>query len=188
MSQAGRYSFREDGVLDSSGTSSTMLHGAGDGRSEHSQYTTGEQHTESTSEGRSETRTTRTVYYPLEGERELMTNLLQKLGNRQCYLYSGALRGTIIETPFVPDELYVYQAVNFPAQLLAWQRCRLRRLTEETEVEQEEPILTRILPFAPAPAAAPKPSTTSSPTESEKESVRGDDQPERHQGNYPFVD
>ena len=144
-------------------------------------FSSGEQHTEGTTRGQSETRTTRTIYYPLEGERELMTNVLQKLSNRQCYLSTGALQGRVVETPFVPDELYCYQTVNFPAELLEWQRRRLQRQMQEASEELAEEVSTRILPFAPVIVTAPQATSLSRVESEEAPDPKG-------QQNYPFVD
>lgn len=94
---------------------------------------------DSTARGTSESVTTRTVYYTLEGERELLINSLQALGSRQCYLFTEALDGRLVDTTFVPDGLYCFQAQNSPRALIESQRQRLSPPVEKSQVVPDEP-------------------------------------------------
>jgi hypothetical protein len=86
----------------------------------------------------------------MEGERELLINLLQGLADRQCLLSTAALETLLVETPYVPDSFYAYVAENLPAVLLAMQRDRLQA---GERIVRLEPV--RLLPAAPASAAEP---------------------------------
>ncbi len=131
----------------SSSTSNTVRRDQGESRQ--SSHSTGEQTTDGQSHGKSRSATLRDVHYTLDGERELLINALQRLGDRQCLLSTVALEARLVETPYVPDSFYAYVVENLPAVLLAMQRDRLFRSGEQ--VVRLEPV--RLLPAAP-PAVA----------------------------------
>src|SRR5882724_1185202 len=116
----------------------------------------GSQRSTGTTRGRSETETTRTVYYTLEGERELCVNALQRLGDRECYLFTGALTGQLIEPLAVPDLLYCYCAENLPARLLEEQRSQVVGVPLAVDQVDEKlrrvvvPLVTQVRPLPPA--------------------------------------
>ncbi len=114
------------------------------GHSEHTDHSTGEHVSEANTVGDSRTTTTRSVYYPLEGERELLINALQRLGDRECYISTAALQAHLVETVYVPDSHYAYVAENLPAQLLRVQRTRL--VGSQVQVPISRPA--RLLPAA----------------------------------------
>lgn len=152
----------------------------GDGRSEQSQQSTGEQNSDSLVLGRTKTTTSRQFYYTLEGERELHVNELRRLRDRQFYLASGVEVPQLLETPFVPDQLYCYQAANLPALLLNWQRRRLHAETAEhasRTIPKPEGADGRILRFE-----RPHEPDTRRDAEPQRES------PSKRIANHPFVD
>ena len=159
----------------SSSASSTVRRDQGESRQ--TSTSTGEQTTESQAHGSSQSATVREVHYTLEGERELLINALQRLGDRQCLLSTAALEARLIETPYVPDSFYAYVVENLPAVLLAMQR---ERLWEVERMVQMEPVQ-----LLPAASAAP---TESTPlfidvegivqSDDAAESGRGDDEKE----------
>ena len=108
-------------------------------------FSTGEQTTESQAQGSSRSATLRKVHYTLEGERELLINVLQRLGDRRCLLSTAALETRLIETPYVPDSFYAYVVENLPAVLLAMQR---ERLCEVVRMVRFEPL--QLLPATPS--------------------------------------
>lgn len=114
-----------------------------EGRSERSEYSTGEQTTEGETTGTSRAATRREIYYTLEGERELLVNALQRLADRCCLLSTGSLEAQVIETPFVPDSAYACQAEDLPAALIEAQR---ERILGPERVVRLEPV--RLLPAA----------------------------------------
>jgi hypothetical protein len=120
------------------------------GESHQTSRSAGDQTTDSQMRGSSRSATLRSVHYPMEGERELLINLLQGLGDRQCLLSTAALETLLVETPYVPDSFYAYVAENLPAGLLAMQRDRLQA---GGRIVRLEPV--RLLPAAPASAAEP---------------------------------
>lgn len=96
----------------------------------HNQMTSTERGTRSSqsttvTEGQSQSTTSRTVYFTMEGERELLVNALQRLPQRHFYFAHEPLQGHQLVAPFVPDELYSYAAVDLPAELMEWQRLEL---------------------------------------------------------------
>jgi hypothetical protein len=105
----------------------------GSGQSNERGVSTGTKTTETTTVGKSKTVTSRTVYYTLEGERELLVNALQRIRDRECYVFTEALSGHLVEPLFVPDQLYCYTAENLPDAILEEQR---RRLLQAGVVEQ----------------------------------------------------
>jgi hypothetical protein len=110
-------------------SSASFRHGSGS--STHQELSSATQATEGTTEGTSEGQTTKTVYYTLEGERELLVNALQRLGDRECYVFTKALAGRLVETLYVPDELYAYTAENLPAVMMEEQRKRCHSVRRE---------------------------------------------------------
>ncbi|MCB1055041.1 MAG: type IV secretion system DNA-binding domain-containing protein [Acidobacteria bacterium] len=104
-------------------------------------YSRGETEAEAESWEHSMTKTRRPIYLTLDEKRERMVNRLQQLGNREAILTTAALSAQLIETLFVPDDQYVYVAVDYPRLMLDLQRVRLRGL-----VEPEAPTLPRSQP------------------------------------------
>lgn len=102
------------------------------GESHQSSQSTGEQITDGRTEGESRSATLRSVHYSLEGERELHVNDLQRLKDRQCFISTRALSGSVVETPYVPDSFYARTAQDLPAILLDRQRRHLQSPGEYT--------------------------------------------------------
>lgn len=110
-------------------------------------------HSTTATKGTTESSTSRTVYFTLEGERELLVNSLQRLRQRHFYFAHEPLEGHLLEAPFVPDELYSYAAVDLPAELMEWQRLEL---VQEAGIG----MIERVAAFGTAdePPALPQPS------------------------------
>ena len=111
-------------------------------------------HSTTTTKGTTESTTSRTVYFTLEGEREVLVNALQRLPQRQFYFAHEPLQGHLLEAPFVPDELYHYAAVDLPAELMEWQRLEVAQGAAVGMAEQIAAFGT-----AKEPAALPQPSS-----------------------------
>ena len=128
----------------------------------HNQMTSTERGTRSSqsttvTEGQSESTTSRTVYFTMEGERELLVNALQRLPQRHFYFAHKPLQGHQLVAPFVPDELYSYAAVDLPAELMEWQRQELG-VALEAHVAQRATTLAET--STPAALPEPQPSLT----------------------------
>lgn len=119
----------------------------GRGESSRKESTSGTRNTQGTTAGRTVSATARTVYYTLEGERELFVNALQRLGDRECYVFTDALSGQLIETLKVPDSLYAVVAEDLPTVLMEEQRQRLmpkrRELDQERKQKRQPPVPKR---------------------------------------------
>ncbi len=140
-------SMREDSggdLLGGQGTSAGNSLSRNRGHSEHFGSSASEQRTLGQSKSTSESRTTRTIYHTLEGERELLINQLQHLPDRQCYVSTASLQAELVETPYVPDSHYAYVAENLPERILELQR---ERLAEGQREEFQKPEV-RMLPAA----------------------------------------
>jgi hypothetical protein len=100
-------------------------------------YSRGETETEGESWTHSMTKTRRPIYLTLDEKRERMINRLQQLGNREAILTTAPLSAQLIETLFVPDDQYVYVAVDYPRLMLDMQRVRLLGKPEEKKISRE---------------------------------------------------
>lgn len=128
------------------GTTTGSSHGtsSGSARSESESFfesrlreTSGESHqygssstssrSESETRGGSSSRTTKRVFYSLEGERELFVERLQSLPNRQ-FVYSGSpLLSEVLETLEMPERVSLPGALpKLSQELLLWQKARAR--------------------------------------------------------------
>ena len=130
-------------------------HSFQEGRSEQSGSSHSEQHSEGSTQGTSQSETMRTVYFTLDGERELLVNSLQQLPPRQFYLSVEPLRGHLLTSPFVPDRLYSYQGDDLPQRLMVMQRERLP-LPEEDDVQEVSPSFVPQVPSRALPAVQPE--------------------------------
>lgn len=126
---------------------SSRSHQHNQGRTSQHGRSSSQQETHGESTGTSHSTTERTVYYSLEGERELLVNQLQCLPDRTCLVSTVALEAQPVHVPTVPDSYYAYVADDLPSRLLEEQRDRLLRRGERYELRLE-PV--RLLAAAPS--------------------------------------
>lgn len=101
--------------------------------------------------GRSSTRGEESVYYTLEGERELFVNRLQTLRRQYFLLSVFPLSTQDVKALAVADQHYAFRAENLPRFLLEQQREHLQRIRHPPATES----IRLVLPLADQGAKAP---------------------------------
>lgn len=102
-----------------------LSHSEAIGGSEHRDTSRGQTIGSAESSGESFAISEKLVYYTLDGERELLVNRLQALSRRQCFVSTGALSATLVESLFVDEEHYSRVGEDLPRLLLEEQRSRI---------------------------------------------------------------
>ncbi len=115
----------------------TDTHGDATGQSERNDLSKGISSSESSAVGTSLTKSERSVFYTLEGERELAVNQLQRLERQQCFIAKEALGAVHVVVPMVQDNHYAYLEENLPALILRKQRRRLQPAPTPQAIEVE---------------------------------------------------